>query len=62
MDKTLMSLKEVMAYTGWKETYARKVLNKPTSVFTVRCGNRLYVHKELFDKYLERCAKYKIKI
>lgn len=60
MDKSLLSLKEVCEYTGWGQTKVRELLNSPTSTFTIRLGNRLYVHKELFDDYLKRCAKYQI--
>ena len=62
MEKGLMSLKEVCEYTGWGETKAREVLNRPTSSFTIRLGNKLFVHKKLFDEYLERCAKYQTRI
>lgn len=57
-----MSLKEVCDYTGWGQTKVREVLKRPTSDFTVRFGNRLYVNKEKFDNYLNRCAKYHIPI
>jgi hypothetical protein len=60
IDKTIMSLKEVCAYTGWGQTKVRKILTKPENTFTIRLGNRLYVHKELFDEYLIKCAKYQI--
>lgn len=62
MERTLMSLKEVCEYTGWGETKVRELLKRPTSTFTVRYGNRLYVNKKLFDEYLDRCAKYQISI
>lgn len=62
MDKTLLSLKEVCEYTGWGQTKVRALLNKPTSTFTIKFGNRLYVHKELFDDYLKKCAKYHISL
>lgn len=62
MERTLMSLKEVCEYTGWGETKVRELLKRPTSTFTVRYGNRLYVNKKLFDEYLDRCAKYQIPI
>ena len=62
MDKKLMSLKEVCAYTGWGQTKVRQILKNPNSQFTIRLGNRLYVDKELFDDYLQRCAKYQITI
>ena len=62
MDKKIMSLKEVCAYTGWGQTKVRQILKNPNSQFTIRLGNRLYVDKELFDDYLQRCAKYQITI
>ena len=62
MDKALMSLKEVCEYTGWGETKVREILKRPTSTFTIILGNRLYVNKELFEDYLNRCAKYHIPI
>ena len=61
-EKVLLSLKEVCAYTGWKETKVRELLKRPTSTFTIRFGNRLYVEKELFEDYLKKCAKYQMKI
>lgn len=62
MEKVLMSLQEVCEYTGWGKTKVREILKRPTSTFTVILGNRLYVNKRLFDEYLDRCAKYNIKI
>lgn len=62
MEKALLSLKEVCEYTGWKRTKVREILKRENSTFTVRLGNRLYVNKKLFDDYLEKCAKYQIKI
>ncbi len=62
MEKALLSLKEVCEYTGWKGTKVREILKRENSTFTVRLGNRLYVNKKLFDDYLEKCAKYQIKI
>lgn len=62
MDKALMSLKEVCEYTGIGETKMREILKRPTSEFTVRIGNRLYVNKKMFDEYLAKCAKYQIRI
>lgn len=62
MEKVLMSLKEVCEYTGWGKTKTREILKSPNSDFTIICGNRLYVDKKRFDKYLEKCAKYHIPI
>lgn len=62
MERTLLTLKEVCDYTGWGQTKVRQILKRPSSTFTIRMGNRLYVNKDLFDEYLRRCAKYQIQI
>nr|DAT55565.1 MAG TPA: excisionase [Caudoviricetes sp.] len=62
MEKALLSLKEVCEYTGWGQTKTRKLLKENEGGFAIRVGNRLYVHKEKFDEYLNRCAKYGIDI
>lgn len=62
MEKILMSLKEVCEYTGWGETKVREILKRPESTFTITLGNRLFVNKNKFDDYLNRCAKYHIPI
>lgn len=57
-NKVLLSLKEFCEYTGWGMTSARKVIkDKP---FVVRLGSKIFIHKKLFDAYLEKCAKYNI--
>lgn len=58
MEKALMNLKEACEYTGWGQTKMRELLKRPSSDFTIILGNRLYVHKGKFDKYLEKCGKY----
>ena len=62
MEKTLLSLNEVCEYTGLGKTKARKLLKDNEGKFALRVGNRLYVHKKLFDEYLLRCVKYNIEI
>lgn len=62
IEKCLLNLKDFCEYTGFGETKAREILKRPTSTFTVRVGNRLYVDKVLFDEYIHRCAKYQIQI
>ncbi len=62
MEKGLMNLKEVCEFTGWGETKVREILNRPDSTFTIRLGNRLYVKTDKFMDYLDKCAKYQIKI
>lgn len=61
-NKILLSLKEVCDLTGWGESKTRRLLKSPSSTFTVRFGNRLYVLKDEFEKYLKKCATYGIDI
>ena len=62
LDSPLLTLKEFCEYLHIKETKGREILKRPNSTFTVRIGNRLYANKKLLDDYLDRCAKYQIKI
>ena len=57
-----MNIQELCDYTGWGKTNVREILKRPDSTFTIRMGNRLYADKALFDKYIEKCAKYQIPI
>lgn len=61
-DKLLLSVKDLCKYTGWGETKVRELLRRPDSTFTIFYGNRLYANKKLFEEYLNKCAKYQIKI
>ncbi len=62
MEKKLMNIKEICQYTGWGKTKVREIIKRPTSKFTIRMGNRLYVDKQKFDNWLDNCAKYHIDI
>lgn len=57
-----MNVKEVCEYTGWGATKVREVIKNHGSTFSLKLGNRLYVDKEKFDKYLDNCIKYGITI
>ena len=59
-DKTLLTLKELCDYTGWGMTSARKAIKDKK--FVVRFGNKIFIHKKLFDDYLEKCARHNIPI
>lgn len=61
-NKILLTIPELMEYTGFGEKKIRTLLNSPTSTFTVRNGNKLYAHKELFEDFLKKCAKYQLTI
>lgn len=60
--KRLMNVKEVCEYTGWGATKVREVIKNHGSTFSLRLGNRIYVDKDKFDKYLDSCIKYGITI
>lgn len=59
MEKVLLSVKEMMAYTGWGENKVRTLLNNPTMPFSYKDKtNRLQCNKRLFDKWLDsQCGK-----
>lgn len=61
-NKILLTIQDIMEYTGFGEKKVRKMLNDPKSTFTIKNGNRLYAHKELFEDYLKKCAKFGLTI
>lgn len=61
-NKLLLTIPEIMEYTGFGEKKVRQMLNSPKSTYTVRNGNKLYAHKELFEEYLKKCAKFGLTI
>ena len=52
-EKALLSVKDMMLYTGWGSNAVRDELNRPDCKFVVRKGNRLYANRRLLDKYLD---------
>ena len=56
MEKCLLSVKDMMEYTGLGDSSIRKMLNDPKCEFTVRIGNRLYANKKLFDEWLNNIS------
>lgn len=61
-NKILLSIKDIMLLTGFGEKKVRQILNDPKSTYTIRNGNRLYAHKELFEEHLKKCAKLHLTI
>ena len=57
-NKLLLSIKDIMEMTGLGEKKVRQMLKSPKSTFTIRNGNRLYAHRDLFEDYMEKCAKF----
>jgi len=62
IDRELLNVKQVCDYTGWGATKVREIIKRPDSTFTIRLGNRLYVDKNKFDEFLDRCIRYQIRI
>ena len=62
IEKVLLTVPEIMEYTGFGEKKIRGLLNDPHSTFTIRNGNKLYAHKELLNDYLKKCAKYQLTV
>ena len=52
-EKALLTVSEMMAYTGWGENTVRTELNHPRCAYVVHKGNRLYANRRLLDKYLD---------
>lgn len=52
-EKAVLSVKEVMAYTGFGENAVRDMLNRPDCTFVIRHKSRLMCNKRLLDKYLD---------
>lgn len=61
-NKTLLNLKEFCAEYGFGMTKAREICKRPDCDFSVRLGAKIFVHRELFEEHLKKCAKYKIAI
>ena len=57
-NKMLLSVKDIMEMTGLGEKKVRQMLKSPTSTFTISNGNRLYAHRDLFNDYMKKCAKF----
>lgn len=52
-EKALLTVDEMMLYTGWGENAVRAELNHPKCPYLVRKGNRLYANRKLLEKYLD---------
>ncbi len=61
-DKKLLSVNEVCEYLGLGATKVREMLNSPTSTFTVRVGRRVMANRTLLDEYMDKAAKFQLKI
>ena len=44
-EKALLTVEEMMVYTGWGENTVRQELNHPKCSYVIRKGNRMYFRK-----------------
>ncbi len=56
----LMSFYDFCEYLGIGETKAREMIYKPNCRYVVRIGRKVFIHKELLDKDIEKAAKYRL--
>ena len=52
-EKALLTVEEMMEYTGWGENTVRQELNHPKCTYVIRKGNRLYANRKLLEKHLD---------
>lgn len=53
-DKLLLTIKDACQITGLCYNTMRKVLNAPSCTFKKKIGNRVYIYKPKFEKWLEK--------
>lgn len=61
-EKKLLSVDEVCSYLGLGATKVREMLHSPTSTFTVRVGRRVMANKAMLDEYIDKAAKFQLRI
>jgi hypothetical protein len=52
-EKYLLNVSETMNYFGLGENSIRKLLNDPSSNFTVRRGKKLLANRKRLEKYID---------
>lgn len=55
----LISFQEFCDYLGIKPTLGNKIIANPKCRFVLRVGGKVYIHKAVLDKEIERCVKNK---
>ncbi|MCR5416726.1 MAG: helix-turn-helix domain-containing protein [Pseudobutyrivibrio sp.] len=59
MEKALLTLDEFREYLGIGENKALELVKRPRNGFSMKIGNKWFVHKSRLDKWLEsECDKY----
>ena len=59
-EKKLMTVNEFCEYVGIGKTKVREMISNPCCKYVVRIGRRVFVHKELFDDEVKKCAKFQL--
>lgn len=52
-EKCLWNLKEFCSYVGIGATKAREIVRSPSCPYSLRIGNRWYINRKKFEKWLE---------
>lgn len=60
-EKRFISIKEACEYTGFGETKLRELVRSQND-FTVKLGNKYFIDRQKFDKYIDNCIKHQIAI
>jgi len=56
----LMSFRDFCDYMQVGETKAREMIYKVDCRYVVRIGRKVFIHKDLLDKDIEKAAKYRL--
>lgn len=62
MEQRFMSLEEMCEYIGCGKTKGREIAKSGVGNFTLKLGNRFYIDKDSFDKFIKNCIKFSIPI
>lgn len=60
-NKRFMTISEICEHTGFGVTKIRKLVRSPNN-FTVKVGNKYFIDRQKFDKYIDNCIKHQIAI
>lgn len=59
-NKGLLTIPELMEYTGLSENKIIELICSPHTDFTIKSEDELLVHKKLFDEFITKCAQERI--
>ena len=55
-NKILLTIPELIEYTGFSEKKVLDLIFSPYTNFTIKSDDELFVHKKLFDEFITKCA------